>query len=215
MSYQKSSTKVSLNNNLNDEMNNQSAEEKKDELGLIKIKTPERRETTTVGELNLANYPMAVINDGLLFPPEEKTKSLLVNVFRTRRSNVVATNESSMLAKHFSVSVLNLPTSTANQTPLESTFLNLIDQKKHALSEENIPQTDSFYVYFNIRGKNFKEKLKLSDSTLRELLSKLFEKHHLDIDQCQIFLRGTQTPVSLDLKSNTKRLLVENDLIVT
>ncbi|CAF0751664.1 unnamed protein product [Rotaria sp. Silwood1] len=81
----------------------------------------------------------------------EKTRNLLVNVFRTRRSNVaLGSNEANMVGKQFSVSVINLATSIgsnriSNNAPInnESTLLNLLDQRKHALSEENLPSTVS------------------------------------------------------------------------
>jgi hypothetical protein len=51
-----------------------------------------------------------------------------------------------MVGKQFSVSVINLATSLGsnrinNHTQInnESTLLNLLDQRKHALSEENLP----------------------------------------------------------------------------
>jgi len=54
-----------------------------------------------------------------------------------------------MVGKQFSVSVINLATPTAsnrtnnNNTTInnDSTLLNLVDQRKHALSEENLPIT--------------------------------------------------------------------------
>jgi hypothetical protein len=55
-----------------------------------------------------------------------------------------------MVGKQFSVSVINLTTSTGsnrinNNTTInnDSTLLNLLDQRKHALSEENLPTTVS------------------------------------------------------------------------
>ncbi len=51
-----------------------------------------------------------------------------------------------MVGKQFSVSVINLATSiNSNRLPVnnESTLLNLLDQRKHALSEENLPTTVS------------------------------------------------------------------------
>lgn len=51
-----------------------------------------------------------------------------------------------MVGKQFSVSVLNLATSiSSNRIPVnnDSTLLNLLDQRKHALSEENLPTTVS------------------------------------------------------------------------
>jgi hypothetical protein len=55
-----------------------------------------------------------------------------------------------MAGKQFSVSVINLATSSGsnrNNNPTqinnESTLLNLLDQRKHALSEENLPTTVS------------------------------------------------------------------------
>ncbi len=62
-----------------------------------------------------------------------------------------------MVGKQFSVSVINLATSINsnrinNNTSLnnDSTLLNLLDQRKHALSEENLPTTVSS---INDRGK--------------------------------------------------------------
>jgi hypothetical protein len=53
-----------------------------------------------------------------------------------------------MVGKQFSVSVIKLATPTAsnrtNNNPTinnDSTLLNLVDQRKHALSEENLPIT--------------------------------------------------------------------------
>ena len=58
-----------------------------------------------------------------------------------------------MASKQFSVSVINLATSigsnrissNSNNTTIhnESTLLNLLDQRKHAVSEENLPTTVS------------------------------------------------------------------------
>lgn len=64
-----------------------------------------------------------------------------------------------MVGKQFSVSVINLTTSmganrlgrpshpttatTTATTTSHSTHLNLLDQRKHALSEENLPSTVS------------------------------------------------------------------------
>jgi hypothetical protein len=55
-----------------------------------------------------------------------------------------------MVGKQFSVSVINLATSInsnrINNNPSlnnDSTLLNLLDQRKHALSEENLPTTVS------------------------------------------------------------------------
>lgn len=105
--------------------------------------------------------------------PREKSRGLLVNVFRTRRSNVALNsnevleqrNETSrrrkskrdlfyfkatMPGKQMSVSVMNLTSSVgSNRTSnvnahnssmnsQPSTHLNLLDQRKHALSEENL-----------------------------------------------------------------------------
>jgi hypothetical protein len=64
-----------------------------------------------------------------------------------------------MAGKQFSVSVINLATSISSnrinhQTSVanDSTQLNLLDQRKHALSEENLPTTVSIakagYVLF-------------------------------------------------------------------
>ncbi|CAF3555392.1 unnamed protein product [Rotaria sordida] len=156
----------------------------------------------------------------------EKTRNLLVNVFRTRRSNVaLGSNETNMVGKQFSVSVINLATSIGssrinNPTPInnESTLLNLLDQRKHALSEENLPSTDGSYIYFtNVNGQNFKERLNYSNTsentTLREILLKLFEKHHLTIETCNICLRSAPSlPLSLD--QPVKHLLLD-DLVVT
>ncbi|CAF3486555.1 unnamed protein product [Rotaria sordida] len=156
----------------------------------------------------------------------EKTRNLLVNVFRTRRSNVaLGSNETNMVGKQFSVSVINLATSIGssrinNPTPInnESTLLNLLDQRKHALSEENLPSTDGSYIYFtNVNGQNFKERLNYSNTsentTLREILLKLFEKHHLTIETCNICLRSAPSlPLSLD--QSVKHLLLD-DLVVT
>ncbi|CAF1643358.1 unnamed protein product, partial [Adineta ricciae] len=78
----------------------------------------------------------------------EKTRSLLVNVFRTRRSNItLGSNETNMVGKQFSVSVINLTTSNGtNQNHSTSSMNNNsplvnhhIDLRKHALSEENLP----------------------------------------------------------------------------
>ncbi|CAF1545145.1 unnamed protein product, partial [Adineta steineri] len=82
----------------------------------------------------------------------EKTRSLLVNVFRTRRSNITLnSNETNMAGKQFSVSVINLATSSVSSnsnnsnsmTNNDATLINLLDQRKHALSEENLPTTVS------------------------------------------------------------------------
>jgi hypothetical protein len=58
-----------------------------------------------------------------------------------------------MAGKQFSVSVINLATSTSsnrisNNTSVnnDSTLLNLLDQRKHALSEENLPTTVSYII---------------------------------------------------------------------
>lgn len=53
-----------------------------------------------------------------------------------------------MAGKQFSVSVINLATSVSSnrihqQTSTESTRLNLLEQRKHALSEENLAITVS------------------------------------------------------------------------
>ena len=51
-----------------------------------------------------------------------------------------------MVGKQFSVSVINLATSINSnrlQNNNETTLLNLLDQRKHALSEENLPTTVS------------------------------------------------------------------------
>jgi hypothetical protein len=51
-----------------------------------------------------------------------------------------------MVGKQLSVSVINLATSlSSNRIPInnDSTLLNLLDQRKHALSEENLPTTVS------------------------------------------------------------------------
>jgi hypothetical protein len=69
-----------------------------------------------------------------------------------------------MAGKQFSVSVINLATSISSnrinhQTSVinDSTQLNLLDQRKHALSEENLPTTVSIakvgYVLFEYRQK--------------------------------------------------------------
>ncbi|CAF2098289.1 unnamed protein product [Rotaria magnacalcarata] len=190
------------------------------------------RETST-GELNDLNIMTA--NDStnetnnnqfFLHPPEEKTRSLLVNVFRTRRSNVaLGSNETNMVGKQFSVSVINLATPIGSNrinttTPVnnESTLLNLLDHRKHALSEEILPSTDGSYIYFtNVNGQNFKERLNYSNAsestTLREILLKFFEKHHLPIETYNICLRSAPSlPLSLD--QPVKHLLLD-DLVVT
>ncbi|CAF0755044.1 unnamed protein product [Rotaria sordida] len=187
----------------------------------------------STGELNDLNTMISndssnenTSNQLFLHPPEEKTRNLLVNVFRTRRSNVaLGSNETNMVGKQFSVSVINLATSIGssrinNPTPInnESTLLNLLDQRKHALSEENLPSTDGSYIYFtNVNGQNFKERLNYSNTsentTLREILLKLFEKHHLTIETCNICLRSAPSlPLSLD--QSVKHLLLD-DLVVT
>ncbi|UJR36021.1 hypothetical protein I4U23_028760 [Adineta vaga] len=157
----------------------------------------------------------------------EKTRSLLVNVFRTRRSNVtLGSNETNMAGKQFSVSVINLTTSTGSNRnhstssmSNDSTHVNHLDQRKHALSEENLPTTtDGTYIYFiDVNGQNFRESLKYSDlsenTTLREILVQLFEKYQLNIERCNICLRSAPTlPLSLD--QPVKHLLL-NDLVVT
>ncbi|CAF2478675.1 unnamed protein product [Rotaria sp. Silwood2] len=224
-------------------------------------------------------YPKDTISNGKLiltrqysrYSSGEKTRNLLVNVFRTRRSNVaLGSNETNMVGKQFSVSVINLATSIgsnriSNTTPInnESALLNLLDQRKHALSEENLPSTvnayregqmtdicmcclsrqkidrnkrgfhlmwweilmqieysryDGSYIYFtNVKGQNFKERLNYSstseNTTLREILLKLFEKHHLTIETCNICLRSAPSlPLSLD--QPVKHLLLD-DLVVT
>ncbi|CAF2156418.1 unnamed protein product [Rotaria magnacalcarata] len=190
------------------------------------------RETST-GELNDLNIMTA--NDStnetnnnqfFLHPPEEKTRSLLVNVFRTRRSNVaLGSNETNMVGKQFSVSVINLATPIGSNrinttTPVnnESTLLNLLDHRKHALSEETLPSTDGSYIYFtNVNGQNFKERLNYSNAsestTLREILLKFFEKHHLPIETYNICLRSAPSlPLSLD--QPVKHHLLD-DLVVT
>jgi hypothetical protein len=55
-----------------------------------------------------------------------------------------------MAGKQFSVSVINLATSISSNrinhntsVTNDSTQLNLLDQRKHALSEENLPATVS------------------------------------------------------------------------
>jgi hypothetical protein len=56
-----------------------------------------------------------------------------------------------MVGKQFSVSVINLATSvSSNRMPInnDSTLLNLLDQRKHALSEENLPTTVSLIRFF-------------------------------------------------------------------
>ncbi|CAF4558336.1 unnamed protein product [Rotaria sp. Silwood1] len=187
----------------------------------------------STGELNdlntmISNDSPNENNNNQLFlhPPEEKTRNLLVNVFRTRRSNVaLGSNEANMVGKQFSVSVINLATSIgsnriSNNAPInnESTLLNLLDQRKHALSEENLPSTDGSYIHFtNVNGQNFKERLNYSstseNTTLREILLKLFEKHHLTIETCNICLRSAPSlPLSLD--QPVKHLLLD-DLVVT
>ncbi|CAF1095956.1 unnamed protein product, partial [Didymodactylos carnosus] len=62
---------MSLNGgqNINNEMNNQRVEEKKGELGLVKVKTPEQVEAATMAELNAVNSQMSIGNDGLLSLP--------------------------------------------------------------------------------------------------------------------------------------------------
>ncbi|CAF1276172.1 unnamed protein product [Adineta steineri] len=77
---------------------------------------------------------------------------------------------------------------------------------------------DNTYIYFtDINGQNFKEKLKYSttseNTTLREMLVKLFEKHNLSIETYNICLRSAPTlPLSLD--QPVKHVLL-NDLVVT
>jgi hypothetical protein len=65
-----------------------------------------------------------------------------------------------MVGKQFSVSVINLATSigsnrsSSNNTTTinnESTLLNLLDQRKHALSEENLPTTVSSITKSRLR----------------------------------------------------------------
>ncbi|UJR10063.1 hypothetical protein I4U23_014285 [Adineta vaga] len=178
-------------------------------------------ESTTINnnEITIENN---TTNQQFLHPPEEKTRSLLTNVFRTRRSNLTLDSpETNMSGKQFSVSVLNLTTSintsrrnSAIATINESTF----DPRKHALSEENLPSMDNTYIYFNdINGQSFKEKLKYSttseNTTLREMLIKLFEKHHLSIEKYYICLRSAPT-LQLSLDQPVKHLLL-NDLVVT
>ncbi|CAF3654000.1 unnamed protein product [Rotaria socialis] len=156
----------------------------------------------------------------------EKTRSLLVNVFRTRRSNVaLGSNETNMVGKQFSVSVINLATSIGSNrinatTPVnnESTLLNLLDHRKHALSEETLPSTDGSYIYFtNVNGQNFKERFNYSNAsentTLREILLKLFEKHHLTIETYNICLRSAPS-LPLPLDQPVKHLPLD-DLVVT
>ncbi|CAF1309627.1 unnamed protein product [Adineta steineri] len=161
-------------------------------------------------------------NQQFLHPPEHKTRSLLTNVFRTRRSNLTLdSNEPNMVGKQFSVSVLNLATSrsSSRRNSAIATINELtLDQRKHALSEENLPSMDNTYIYFtDINGQNFKEKLKYSttseNTTLREMLVKLFEKHNLSIETYNICLRSAPTlPLSLD--QPVKHVLL-NDLVVT
>jgi hypothetical protein len=60
-----------------------------------------------------------------------------------------------MVGKQFSVSVINLATSiNSNRLPVnnESTLLNLLDQRKHALSEENLPTTVSSIIKSRFTG---------------------------------------------------------------
>ncbi|CAF0977607.1 unnamed protein product [Rotaria sordida] len=83
-------------------------------------------------------------NQQFLHPPEEKTRSLLVNVFRTRRSNVILdSNDTNMIGKQLSTSVINLATSmginrrnSAISTIYEKTTFD--QRKKYAISEENL-----------------------------------------------------------------------------
>ncbi|CAF3831129.1 unnamed protein product [Adineta steineri] len=131
-----------------------------------------------------------------------------------------------MAGKQFSVSVINLATSSVSSnsnnsnsmTNNDATLINLLDQRKHALSEENLPTTDGTYIYFtNVNGQNFRERLKYSgiseNTILREILLKLFEKYHLSIETCNICLRSAPTlPLSLD--QPVKHLLLD-DLVVT
>ncbi|CAF0832401.1 unnamed protein product [Adineta ricciae] len=167
-------------------------------------------------------------NQLFVHPPEEKTRSLLVNVFRTRRSNItLGSNETNMVGKQFSVSVINLTTSNGtNQNHSTSSMNNNsplvnhhIDLRKHALSEENLPTiTDGTYIYFtDINGQSFRERLRWSgvveSTTLREILVQLFEKYQLNIEKCNICLRSAPTlPLSLD--QPVKHLLLD-DLVVT
>ncbi|CAF5158923.1 unnamed protein product, partial [Rotaria sp. Silwood1] len=77
---------------------------------------------------------------------------------------------------------------------------------------------DNTYIYFtNINGQHFKEQLKYStiseNTTLREMLIKLFEKYNLSIEAYNICLRTAPTlPLSLD--QPVKHLLLD-DLVVT
>ncbi|CAF2540278.1 unnamed protein product [Rotaria sp. Silwood2] len=111
-----------------------------------------------------------------LHPPEEKTRSLLVNVFRTRRSNIALdSHDTNIVGKQLSASVINLATSMGiNRRNSAISTINeiTIDQRKHAVSEENLLSIDNTYIYFtNINGQNFKEQLKYStiseNTTLR------------------------------------------------
>ncbi|CAF1231074.1 unnamed protein product [Rotaria sp. Silwood1] len=161
-------------------------------------------------------------NQQFLHPPEEKTRSLLVNVFRTRRSNIVLdSNDTNMVGKQLSASVINLATSMGinrRNSAISTIHETTLDQRKHAASEENLISIDNTYIYFtNINGQHFKEQLKYStiseNTTLREMLIKLFEKYNLSIEAYNICLRTAPTlPLSLD--QPVKHLLLD-DLVVT